>query len=33
MREITEQYGGSMEADVRQGQFELIICLPLPEEG
>ena len=33
MREIAERYGGLMEADVRQGQFELIVCLPLPAEG
>ena len=29
MREITERYGGTLEAGVRDGQFELLVCLPL----
>lgn len=33
MREIAERYGGSLEASVRQGRFDLIVCLPLPQEG
>lgn len=29
MREIAERYGGTLEAGARNGQFELVVCLPL----
>ena len=29
MREIAERYGGTLEAGVRGGQFELVVCLPV----
>ena len=29
MREIAERYGGSLDAGVRDGRFELVVCLPL----
>jgi two-component system sensor histidine kinase AgrC len=31
MREIAERYGGTLEAGAREGVFELLVCLPLPE--
>ena len=32
MREIAERYGGSLDAGVRDGRFELVVCLPLPRQ-
>lgn len=32
MEEIARRYGGSVQAGVRNGRFELIVCLPLREE-
>ena len=29
MREIAERYGGSLEAGVREGGFELLVCIPV----
>ena len=34
MREIAERYGGTLDAGVRGGGFELVVCLPLaPRSG
>ena len=33
MREIAERYGGTLEAGVRAGRFELLVCLPLGRPG
>ena len=29
MREIAERYGGTLEAGVKAGRFELVVCLPV----
>ena len=29
MREIAERYGGTLDAGVRGGSFELVVCLPV----
>lgn len=33
MREIAERYGGTLDAGVREGRFELVVCLPLLRQG
>ena len=33
MREIAERYGGSLDAGARDGEFELVVCLPLNRQG
>lgn len=30
MREIAERYGGTLNAGIRDGAFELVVCLPIP---
>lgn len=29
MREIAQRYGGSLDAQVREGRFELVACFPV----
>ena len=33
MREIAERYGGTLDAGVREGRFELVVCLPVQRDG
>ena len=33
MREIAERYGGLLDAGARDGEFELVVCLPLNRQG
>ncbi|MDO5400761.1 MAG: GHKL domain-containing protein [Eubacteriales bacterium] len=33
MREIAARYGGTLEAGEKNGRFELLVCLPLPEQS
>ena len=33
MREIAERYGGTLEAGVKDGRFELVVCLPVRARG
>ena len=33
MREIAERCGGTMEARVQAGRFELVVCFPLSRKG